>query len=380
VTKKTVLAVVVAVLWLTGAVEAQTGGSGSDEGRFYGRAEYLLWWLKDGPQSLPLVTTGFADAPSTQTVLGGNDIDFGHQNGVRLTLGYWLTGDRAWGVEATGLYLPTVTERGTVSSSGAPGSTDLVVPFFDPVRNQEAFSNVSLAGAFSGTASERATSRLWGAEGNVVFGLARDRPFRLELLGGFRYLNLAESLTFKTSSPDLPPGPVTLFETRDAFDAGNQFYGGQLGLRARYESGRFTADATVKVALGAMRQSVDVAGSFTSNFFGPTIQTLPGGLFAQPTNIGHHSRHVFAVVPEAGINVGFRLTNWASVVLGYTFLYASNVARPGNQLDRTINPTQSPAISLTNPATLSGVARPAFKFDGSDFWAHGLSAGIALNF
>jgi Putative beta barrel porin-7 (BBP7) len=380
VTKKTVLAIVVAMLWLSGPAEAQTAAGSADEGRFYGRAEYLLWWMKDGPQSLPLVTDGFANAPSTRVFLGGDDIDHGSLNGFRLSLGYWLTNDRAWGVEASGFYLPEVTDKQSVSSSGLPGSVNLAVPFFDPVRNQEAFSSISDAGAFSGTASTRASARLWGVEGNVVWGLANPRPFRLELLGGFRYMNLAEGLAFRTSSPDLPPGPVTVFETNDSFDATNDFYGGQIGMRAKYEAGRFMADATLKLALGAMRQHVDVNGSFTTNFFSPAIQTFRGGMFAQSTNIGHHSRTVFAVIPEVGGNLGFRLTNWATVTLGYTFLYASNVARPGNQMDRVINPTQSQAISLNNPATLTGAARPSFKFDGTDFWAHGLNVGIALNF
>lgn len=379
-TKKTVLAIVVALLCLSGPAAAQTGAGSADEGRFYGRAEYLLWWMKDGPQSLPLVTDGFADSPSTKVFLGGDDIDHGNLHGFRLSLGYWLTNDRTWGVEASGFYLPEVSDKHSVSSSGLPGSVDLAVPFFDPVRNQEAFSSVSETGAFSGTASSRATARLWGIEGNVVFALANPRPFRLDLLGGFRYMNLAEGLTFKTSSPDLPPGPVTVFDTKDSFDATNDFYGGQIGIRARYDAGRFMADTTLKLALGAMRQHVDVDGSFTTNFFSPAIQTFRGGLFAQPTNIGHHSRTVFAVIPEINGTFGYRLTNWATVTLGYTFLYASSVARPGNQMDRVINPTQSQAISLNNPATLTGAARPTFKFDGTDFWAHGLSIGIALNF
>jgi hypothetical protein len=374
-----VLAVLAAVLMVTGSAAAQTSPGGS--GRFYGQAEYLLWWLKDTPQPVPLVTDGFVGSPGTHVFMGGEDLDLGRHHGARLTLGYWLTDDRAWGVEASGFYLPKVTQRQSVSSSGAPGSVDLLVPFFDVDRDDEAVSFVSSAGAFSGTASQEATSRLWGAEGNVVFGLTNPGPWRVELLGGFRYLNLAEGFSFATSSPDLPPGPATVFVTEDIFDTHNNFYGGQLGLRGRYQAGRFTADATVKVAIGAMRQHVDVAGTFTTNFFTPPIvQTFAGGLFAQPTNLGSYGRNVFAVVPEAGINLGFRLTDWASVVVGYTFLYASNVARPGNQIDRAINPTQSPAISLTDPATLSGPARPRFKFDGSDFWAHGLNAGIAFNF
>jgi hypothetical protein len=141
------------------------------------------------------------------------------------------------------------------------------------------------------------------------------------------------------------------------------------------------ADATLKVAVGAMRQRVDVEGGLTTNFFDPpTVQSFAGGLFTQRTNLGSYERHVVAVVPEAGVNLGFRLTDWASIVVGYSVLYASNVARPGGQVDRTINPTQSQAISLTNPADLSGEARPRFRFEGSDFWAHGLNAGLAFNF
>ena len=161
--------------------------------------------------------------------MGGDDIDVGHHHGMRFTIGYWLTDDRAWGLEASGFYLPTVTEERSVGSSGLPGSTDLVVPFFDANRNREAFTNVSSAGLFSGTATERAASRLWGAEGNVVFGLTNPSPFRMELLGGFRYLNLKEGFAFRTSSPDLQPAPVTMFQTQDVFDAHNDFYGGCAG-------------------------------------------------------------------------------------------------------------------------------------------------------
>ena len=380
---KILLAVLAAVLAFTGAAGAQTSSS-ADDSRFYGRAEYLLWWTKDAPNQVPLVTKGFFGSPGTAVLLGGKDVDFGSQHGARLTLGYWLTDDRTWGLEASGFYLPSVSERHTVSSPDANG-VNLRVPFINATNGQESSSPLSASnsvdGFFAGDATQRVTSRLWGAEGNVVIGLANPGPWRVDLLAGVRYLNLSEGFSFRTSTPDLPPGPVTVFQTKDVFDATNDFYGGQLGLRGRYDAGRFFADGTLKVAVGAMRQHVDVEGAFRTNYFtGSTVQTFAGGLFAQPTNIGSHRRDVFAVVPEAGVNVGFKLTSWASIVVGYTFLYANNVARPGNQIDRVINPTQSGAIDLTNPATLVGAARPQFKFEGSDFFAHGLNAGLAFQF
>ena len=173
---------------------------------------------------------------------------------------------------------------------------------------------------------------------------------------------------------------MTVFVTRDAFDAGNSFYGLQVGVRGSYDLGPLTADAGVKVALGAMRQSMDIAGSLVTNQFTPTVTTYPGGYFAQRTNIGSYGRDVFAAVPEASVNLSYRLTSWASIVAGYTFLYASNVVRPGEQIDRTVNPTQSPSFGGPVPTNLVGAARPRFRFEGSDFWAHGLNVGVVLQY
>ena len=53
----------------------------------------------------------------------------------------------------------------------------------------------------------------------VVSGLVNRGPWRVEALGGVRYLNLSERFSFGTSSPDLPPGPVTVFQDQDVFDA-----------------------------------------------------------------------------------------------------------------------------------------------------------------
>jgi hypothetical protein len=58
----------------------------------------------------------------------------------------------------------------------------------------------------------------------------------------------------------------------------------------------------------------------------------------------------------------------------------NKVARPGNQIDRVINPTGRPAITGEPPAPLTGPARPAFKFNNSDFWAQGLNVGLSFSF
>ena len=95
----------------------------------------------------------------------------------------------------------------------------------------------------------------------------------------------------------------------------------------------------------------------TNGAFGNPTGITPGGLFAQPSNSGTTSRNVFAVAPEVAMQVGFDWTPRLRSFVGYNFLYMSNVLRPGNQLDRNINPTQN--AFLVPPGTLMGPAAPA---------------------
>ncbi len=216
-----------------------------------------------------------------------------------------------------------------------------------------------------------------GAEASGTWALAVSRPWRVELLGGFRWLRLHETYTFTTSSPFIPPNLIDVWNTTDKFDAFNNFYGVQLGVRARYDWGRWFASGVLKFGLGAMRQAVDVSGSLVTNDFtnfGAT-QTYQGGYFALPSNIGSHTRTVFAVLPEVGLNVGYQITPWLSVFSGYTFLFTNNVVRPGNQINRNINTTQS--VSWVGDTSLhpSGPLQPSFKFNSSNFWAQGINVG-----
>ena len=131
-----------------------------------------------------------------------------------------------------------------------------------------------------------------------------------------------------------------------------------------------------------MVQSVDISGSLVTNDFTnfETLQTFPGGYFAMGTNMGNRSRTEFAVVPEAALNLGWRITPSAAITVGYSFVYASNVVRPGNQMSRIINTSQSVAYTSDPAATLVGPAQPSFQFNTSSFWAQGINIGLAVRF
>jgi len=127
-----------------------------------------------------------------------------------------------------------------------------------------------------------------------------------------------------------------------------------------------------------------VAGSFQTTAFDPTRSTsttFPGGIYAQRSNIGANTKTRFAVVSEAQANVGARF-GAVSAFAGYSILYVSSVARPGNQIESTINPNQSEAIlnSAAPPGIGAGPALPSRSVNASSFWAQGISLGIELRY
>lgn len=372
---------ILASLFLSGAALAQPASSDpSMDGHLSVRAEALFWWFKSSPAPVPLITDGLLGDSDTKVLLGGNDLDNRHQHGFRLTAAYGFN-DRT-SLEWSFLAFASRSSSRSVESSGLRGSTDLLLPFFDVTRNREDVTEISFSPSYGGGAREELTRSLMGAEVNGVRALDPGRGGHVELLGGLRWLRLRETFTFTTSSSFNPPQPADIWLTTDSFDARNNFYGVQVGARTRYDRGRFFASGAVKLGVGAMVQTVNIDGFLVTNDFtnfGAT-QQFSGGYFALPSNIGSYKRTVFAVVPEAELGAGFRINSWASVFAGYSFLYTNNVVRPGNQINRNINPTQSVSWVGEPPAILQGPAEPSFKFNGSNFWAQGVNAGVSFRF
>jgi hypothetical protein len=364
--------------------------------RVWAEAEFLLWWVKGAPLSGPLLTLGDTAGPGAlgrpgTQVLVGDNVNFAGAAGSRITIGSWLGDSQQFGVESSYFFLSRMS-RTLVFQSNAVGEPVISVPFFQvggatqsnpiftPTQFGETATQVSAPGLFAGIASFDIATRLLGAELNGVTRVWDRCGWRLDMLSGFRFLDLWETFRFETSSAGLNPHSVFLSD--DEFSTINQFYGGQVGARVEYGVGRATMTLTGKVALGTMQEQVNIKGSLATNDlnnFG-AVQSFPGGYFALPTNIRHHYKTEFAVVPEVGFNVGYWLTSWARLSAGYSFLYVSRVARPGDEIDRAINTLQAPAISGNSPAPLVGLARPALFFNQDDYWAHGLNVGLELRY
>ncbi len=274
---------------------------------------------------------------------------------------------------------------------------------------------------YAGTLNASDRLSLQEAELNTVWNPVRASNWNLQVLTGLRYIQFDDNLAMDSrvehyqnaiinNEPALGlPAPLALIQNTlsladrvDQFSMYNSFYGGQLGLRGTYSFGRFTIEAGASAALGDMHEIAIVNG--TTNFivaastlpdqrillagipllignFAPgvtnyNIGTTANGLFAQPTNIGHHSRDVFAVAPEGKLRVTYRITDRISASVGYSFLYLSDVLRAGDQIDTRINPAW-----LTLPNGVGNVPyRPTFTFQGSDFWAQGVDLGLLFRF
>ncbi|MEO7063186.1 MAG: BBP7 family outer membrane beta-barrel protein [Dokdonella sp.] len=351
----------------------------TDNGQFTIGAEALGWRLQDSPLPFPVVTDGVIGQLGTQVLLGNQDFDTGTNRGLRISADYAL-GDRS-GIEANIFRLASRSSSAGIESSGEPGSTDIFLPYIDATTLLESGTELSGASVYRGSVHERLSNNFQGAELNARWSMSPAGPWHLDLRGGVRYLRLHEAYTLTTESPYLPAFGPDIWQTTDRFETSNSFYGVQGGVRASFERGSLFADATTKIGLGAMRQSVGISGSLvTDDFtFGPA-QTFPGGYFALPTNMGQHARTAFSVVPEVALNLGYRLTSSITMHAGYSFLYASSVVRPGNQVSRIINTSQSAAYTEDPAAALQGVAAPGFSFKSSSFRVQGINVGVTLRF
>ncbi len=363
------------------------GGYGDADGsapRLWGGAEYLLWWVRSGPGTPVVLTTttnptfdfvtnpnpGAIGAKGTIPVLGGHDLDYGAFSGLRLTLGGWLNDDSTLGVEANGFLLERRSTISSVSTAGGADSPSYFVPF----TGVGAFpGNVAAFGAGPGTpgaASLQSNTRLWGTETNVVLNLQRGGGLTLDALVGSRFLSLEENLNYYTSS-SFGDGAFNT-TTADSYGTQNRFYGGQIGARADYSAGLFFATATAKVALGDSREGIAIGGETTSVVTGEKPFVSQGGTFTNPlSNIGRATQDKFAVVPELQLNLGVRLGDSLRAFVGYDFLYWSDVARPGNQVDTRFDTTFAPGKIPSAPVN------PRVS---SDFWAQGINFGVEVRY
>jgi hypothetical protein len=384
------------------------------QSRFYTDIEYLYWWFKPAPLSVPLISTGpistthhgwldssdstiLYGAPQSPAV-GGNDSQaFSPTSGARLTLGYWLDCDQCLGIEVSGFGFKTET-AGYEIRSDSSGYPDINIPVLNtisysptgrpglPAGGEDGlpaalYSDPTRfdgnAGVVQGGVRISNWIQLWGADANGVINLYRNGAWNVDGLAGFRYLDLSEQFNLMYDSEGVSGFYKDLSgRAWDEFATENKFYGGNFGLRARYTDGSWSAELSACAAPGLNYEVQQVSGGFFSfNYTKPTASG-PEGVFAQPANEGQTSSQRFAIIPDMQFKLGYALTPWLRATLGYEFLYYSNVIRPGDQINREIPKGQTFQQGKATDSTES----PSRFFKTTDFYAHGLSFGLEFTF
>ena len=375
-------------------------------------AEYLLWWERNMPVPGVMLTTtsdparaGILGRPGTSIILDDDGFDSKNHSGFRATIGVWINPD-VFGVEAGGFVLETHTVH-FWRDTDRLGNPLLARPFFNTLTGMEDAQVISLPSTYGPFVGARggvdgsvfggidffSDTRVWGGQGNLVFGL-RQFPGRLELLAGFRYLGLEDQLrssqssTIDMANSSFMPRPLALnggfvpgpdiVSITDRARTRNEFFGGQMGLRGSWSWGPWKLDASSVFGLGDTRQWVNITG--ITEWTGPTgtFASVPAGLYAVGDNRGYYSRHHFTWMTEENVKIGYNLTQRATVNVGFAVLSWSGVLRAGDQLQRAIDPRTVPSNLAYDP-TVRGTA-PQQAFVTSDFWALGLTAGFEIRY
>jgi len=346
------------------------------------RAEYLLWWT-EGFDTPPLVTTspqgtnsniaGVLGYSSTSILFGSGLVNTDLNSGGRISFGHWFTPCRHWALEGSYLGISRETTRFRADSSQIP---ILARPYVDLSENAQAALLAAYPNTWSGSLAVDAFSELQTAEAMLRRRLLDDCGQTLDFVAGYRFARLYEALWIGQSSRWLrQEGPFvqgTTLSISDRFVTDNQFHGAQIGFVYQERVGRWSLEMLAKLALGANYAELSVEGSTTVSVPGSGTTIYSGGLLAQQTNQGLHTRNELAVIPELGVTLGFDITCRLRATVGYTFLYWSRVARPGGAVD--LDASQLP------PEEPTGLRRPAVRFVADDFWAQGINLGLDYRF
>jgi len=347
---------------------------------FWIGTDVLLWWTKNQPLPVPLLTTGPASQGANAGALGSpgtasldgplhNDLE----GGFRLSLGGWFTPSHAFGMDGSIFFMGQ--QNSGFSAYDRSGTGAFVIN--EPVAGAPFVTQVSAPGVDTGGATVNAYTRFWGADTNLLLNLYRSNGLTVNLLGGFRYLQLQETINITANSEMLtatnytdnvgnvlvsaPAGSgVTVF---DQFGTRNDFYGGQIGTQIEYILDRWSFGGVGTIAIGTTHETVFVNG-FTNVY--PTNAapvSLLGGNYAT-LQTGRYSMDHFAVAPSVQLNLGYQFTPCIRGQIGYDFMYLSSVVRPGTQIDNTYD----------------GVVHPIVPMSNSSFWAQGINISVRFSY
>ena len=347
----------------------------------WAQLDFLMWWGKGSgvpalvttsvPANVPRAEAGVLGFPTTQVLFGNEKLGNELQSGGRLNAGVWLDPSHNVGLGARYVGLAGASEDFFAESTGDPV---LARPFFNALLLQEDALLIAYVDPVNGPVAEgniavSYDSSFTGVDVYTRIMMERCRINRVDLVGGYSYYRLSDSLSINSFHTSLEPlNTGTTFDIRDNFATSNTFHGGMLGFAGARCRGRWSLDWLAKASLGANNQRVRIAGTTTITPLAGVPVTNQGGLLAQPSNIGNYASSEIAVIPEINLNLSYHMnSNW-SVGIGYNIIWMSSVVTAGPHIDRQVDLQQI-------------VPRPAFTgFNTDDYWLQGINMSLRAEY
>jgi hypothetical protein len=332
--------------------------------------DYLNWWLREGRLPVALTTSsqasqGLLGKPDTQVLYGNQRLPTRHGDqfgGPRATLTGWFDSEHSFGFEMSAFFLERDSTHYRIDSDG---SLLLARPYFNPDGSSASsvVAGQAPTGLRNGSFVGYSRIELFGEEANLTTELWSTEGFRLDLLGGARFLQMRDRSDFTATGHSLPD-QATLFGSEDHYRIANAYYGGQLGLRGEFSCGRWSLTTQGEIGIGGNVEKIREYGF--SVFHTPNARAVtPVGLTVQANNTGAFERTALNMVASANLNLRYRVSDHVSIFGGYTFLLWNGVLRSGDQVNTVVNP---------NPTAPSSV-----PFRTDLFWAQGINAGLTLS-
>lgn len=323
-------------------------GEAWDTNRLWFGGEYLLWRIHDA--SPPDLAALFAaTGVNASTGLDSSNA----RSGFRITGGVWFDDSHCCGLEASFFFMDmkrsfSAASTQDVFQAGVSNIPSRIVTNLPVDTGADLDPGDLLTSVTTGTSY----FRLWGIEANFRRTVWWIGGLSVDVLAGFRNLNLDETVTlagdftFMEPNPDeAVPGPedgrTVHMSTLDTVETHNQYYGGQVGASCTWHCYRLTVDALAKFGVGGTAQQISAGGQTfqSAGLIEPTVgaalvtrpaATLPGGILSS-TPLTTTNRIRVSVVPELRASLGYQVTNNINAFVGYNFIWWTNVAIPGDQ-------------------------------------------------
>ena len=208
--------------------------------------------------------------------------------------------------------------------------------------------------------------------------LLRQCGRQLDFLFGYRYGRFSENLSVDSSTTFVsgfatPDGTVS--QVSDLFAASNEFNGAELGFAAKTRCCRLS----IGVAGQARHRLHAIPREHQRLHRRDGARPAAGDLMpaaswpCRPTAAAT-KQSGFSVVPELGLNLGYDFTCRLRATFGYTLMYWSRVARPGDLVDTNVESVPVPARATHRHAGA------AVQVRDHGFLAQGLSLGLDYRF